>query len=98
MRSSFPVLCGWGVPALVTVAAAGCESAGCPPARAPEQAITTAPASTSQPASEIVLVRVGDKAVVTQAEFEKRILWVPADRRYKFVRDIVERIFKRIEG
>ncbi|NLE60665.1 MAG: hypothetical protein GX616_20155 [Planctomycetes bacterium] len=45
-----------------------------------EKAPTTAPA-TSQPASERILVRIGDKAVVTQADVEKLLRSMPPEKR-----------------
>jgi len=89
MRSSFSVLCGRVFCVLVMLAAVGCESVRTQAVRAPGEAITTAPAGTRQPASETVLVRLGDRDVVTQAEFEKEILRVHSDRRRWLARDTV---------
>ncbi len=45
-----------------------------------EKAPTTAPAA-SQPASERILLRIGDKAVVTQADVEKLLRSMPPEKR-----------------
>jgi len=87
MRSRL-VLSGWVFLALAAAPAA-CENAKRPPDGRGTEATATAPAATSQPASKIVLVRIGDKAVVTQAEFTHDILWVPEKQRARRTREIL---------
>ncbi len=95
MRSRF-VLCGGVLLMWVAARAEVAEKAEDPPPPASSPATAPGGAAATQPASEIVLVRIGDKAVVTQAEFDRELRAIPPERLHlAMVRNIVARMAEK---
>jgi len=60
-----------------------------------EEEATSGPACTSRPASEIVLVRIGDEAVLTQAEFDREIRHIRPEWRPNLMGHVVARLVEQ---